>query len=109
MFDFYSKGGEQKLRPDVMSLFDREGMYDGDVLVSLQSSKNNSSMRSIFRNPRFIKSPAGTYIKSRTNKTCVSSLNVKDAVMIDSRDDYKSCKIIYDNTDIVLTVVFMAG
>ena len=90
-----------------MNLLDREGKYNGDVIVSLQSKDNNSSIMSVLKRPKFVKSPAGIYIKSKDNKACVSRLNIKKAEMIDSRDDFKSCKITYDSSEI--TIVFMAG
>jgi len=92
-----------------MSLFDRNGTYEGNIVVSMQSSKSNTAINTVLKKPNFKKSATGTYITAKDDVACISSVDVKDAVIIDSRRNHKTCRITYNNTDVIFTVVFLAG
>ena len=97
------------MESDVRTIFGKDGdVYDGNVLVSLQSKHNNSSINVELRRPRLRVSAVGVEFISNNSKACVSSLDIADTEVLEF-DDYKSYHIEYDKSGIMISVVFTAA
>lgn len=97
------------MRTDVKTLFGKDGdVYDGKVLVSLQSKNNNSSISVELKRPKLKISSIGVEFISNNNKACVSSLDITDTKILEL-DDYRSYYIEYSKSGIMISVVFMAA
>ncbi len=97
------------IEAEVMRFLYRNGeVFDGDVLVSMQSKWSNSSVVIQLRRPKCKVSSVGIELIDGKNEACISSLDIVNAEVTDVGKN-KSCHIEYGKSGVMISAVFIAA
>ena len=81
-----------------------DGMYKGEVVVSLQCKLNNSAIKVSLRDPEIKKEDGGYRLIEGSNEVCISNRDVESIVQIGS-----GYGIYYGKSNLMIGIIFWAA